>query len=160
MKTSIFRQSAVIALLSGFGFAQQNLPPNGHPPAPASATPAIAYTEMQAPAPQPAGQASSEPIPPAQQQQPEDRPAPGRPPRSRPGVDATPGTSQQDAATSFSGTIIKSGEQFVLSTADNVNFQLDDQERAKKFVGTRVRVRGSVDSTGHKIHVEKIEPLV
>ena len=38
---------------------------------------------MQAPVPEPAGQAAPDPIPPTQQQQPEDRPAPGRPDGAR-----------------------------------------------------------------------------
>ena len=108
----------------------------------------------------PAGQAAPDPIPPTQQQQPEDRPAPGRPPQSQPGAQSSATQPQQDAARTLTGTIVKNGDQLVLTTQDNVNFQLDDQERAKRFVGTQVKVTGVVDSSSHKIHVEKIEPVV
>ena len=159
MKSRIILPGVLLMLLTSLGLAQKSAPPQSPSPADASAVPAIVYSEMQAPVPQPAGQAPSEPIPPTPAQQPEDRPAPGRPPQSNPGG-PSPGIAQQDASPSFTGTIIKNGDQFVLSTQDHVNFQLDDQERAKKFAGTRVKVTGTVDSTQHKIHVEKIEPLV
>ena len=160
MKSSIFLRGVLGMFLVSVAVAQQSA--NSHCPSPAdtSATPAIAYSEMQAPVPQPAGQATSEPIPPTQQQQPEDRPAPGRAPHAKPGVGPTSPSKQQDSVPHFTGTILKDGDQFVLSTQDNVNFQLDDQERAKRFAGTRVKVTGTVDSTKHEIHVEKIEPLV
>jgi Protein of unknown function (DUF5818) len=122
-------------------------------------TPAIAYSEMQSPVPTPAGQAAADPIPPTQQQQPEDRPAPGRP--AKPQADSQTATQpQQDAARSLSGTIVKNGDQFVLTTPENVNFQLDDQVRAKNYQGKQVKVTGTVDSTARKIHVQKIEPIV
>jgi hypothetical protein len=159
MKTGIILPGVLVMLLTSLGLAQKSAPPRSPSPADTSAVPAIVYSEMQAPVPQPAGQAPSEPIPPTPAQQPEDRPAPGRPPQSNPGG-PSPGIAQQDASPSFTGTIIKNGDQFVLSTQDHANFQLDDQERAKKFAGTRVKVTGTVDSTQHKIHVEKIEPLV
>jgi len=147
----------VLALgLSALGWAQQAVPA----PEDSSSTPAIAYSEMQAPVPAPAGQAAPDPIPPTQQQQPEDRPAPGRPPQSEPGAQSAAAQPQQDAARALTGTIVKNGDQLVLATQDNVNFQLDDQEGAKRFVGTHVKITGVVDSSSHKIHVEKIEPIV
>ena len=147
----------VLALgLSSIASAQQAVPAEED----TSSTPAIAYSEMQAPVPEPAGQAAPDPIPPTQQQQPEDRPAPGRPPQSQPGAQSSATQPLQDAARTLTGTIVKNGDQLVLTTQDNVNFQLDDQERAKRFVGTQVKVTGVVDSSSHKIHVEKIEPVV
>ena len=160
MKTRIIQTGVLGVLVASVGLAQQSAPAQSPSPADTSATPAIAYSEMQVPVPEPAGPAASEPIPPTQQQQPEDRPAPGRPPQSKSGAEPAPQTAQRDSASSFTGTIVQSGDQFVLSTQDNVNFQLDDQERAKKFAGTRVKVTGTVDSTQHKIRVEKIEPIV
>jgi hypothetical protein len=131
--------------------AQQSSLQPSQPSADTSATPAIAYSEMQAPVPAPAAQPSLDPVPPSQQQQPEDRQR----------QQSAPETSQprQDAARSFSGTILKDGERFVLKTTDNVNFQLDDQERAKKYEGTEVKVTGSVDSATHTIHIQNIEPI-
>lgn len=146
-------------LLLAFGWGQIGLAQNT-PSADSSTTPAIAYSEMQSPVPTPAGQAAADPIPPTQQQQPEDRPAPGRPAQPRP--DSQPATTQtqQDATRALSGTIIKNGDQFVLTTADNVSFLLDDQERARNYQGKQVKVTGTVDTTARKIHVQKIEPIV
>jgi hypothetical protein len=146
--------------LASLTLGQQNTPNQNPPSADSSATPAIAYSEMQAPVPEPAGQTASQPIPPTQQQQPEDRPAPGRPPQSKPGAESSGTVPQPDAVRSWTGTIAKNGGQFVLTTQDNLSFQLDDQERARKFEGTQVKVTGTVDSTSRKIHVEKIEPIV
>ena len=131
--------------------AQQSSLQPSQPSADTSATPAIAYSEMQAPVPAPTAQPSLDPVPPSQQQQPEDRQR----------QQSAPETSQprQDAARSFSGTILKDGERFVLKTTDNVNFQLDDQERAKKYEGTEVKVTGSVDSATRTIHIQNIEPI-
>ncbi|HET7441525.1 MAG TPA: DUF5818 domain-containing protein [Terriglobales bacterium] len=143
----------VFVLAAGhIGFAQST--PSDDSPS----TPAIAYSEMQSPVPTPAGQAAPDPIPPTQQQQPEDRPAPGRP--AKPDSQAASTQPQQDAARSFTGTIVKNGDAFVLTTQDNVNFQLDDQERARNYQGKQVKVTGTVDATALKIHVQKIEPIV
>jgi Protein of unknown function (DUF5818) len=160
MKTTACQLVILVLFLASLGLAQKTAPPPSPSPAPSSATPAIADSGMQAPLPQPAGQAASEPIPPAQQQQPEDRPAPGRPPQSKAGSEPRAATPQQDTALSFTGTILKSADQFVLNTQGGVNFELDDQERARGFAGTRVKVTGTLDSSKHKIHVEKIQPLV
>ena len=149
-----------ILFLAALGLAQKTAPPPSPSSAPSSATPAIADSGMQAPVPQPAGPASSEPIPPAQQQQPEDRRAPGRPPQSKAGTEPGPATPQQDTVLTLTGTIVKSADQFVLNTQGGVTFELDDQERASGFAGMRVKVTGTLDSSKHKIRVEKIQPLV
>lgn len=137
---------------SHFVAAQEN--PSGD----SSATPAIAYSEMQSPVPTPVGQAAPDPIPPTQQQQPEDRPAPGRP--THPNSEAASSQPQQDAARFLSGIIVKIGDKFVLTTQDDVNFQLDDQDRARQHEGKQVKVTGTVDASARKIHVQKIEPIV
>ena len=157
------RHSIAVACLSALAFMAAGLgQPMGYaqntPAADSSTTPAIAYSEMQSPVPTPAGQAAADPIPPTQQQQPEDRPAPGRP-GQRP-TDSASTQPQQDAARSLSGTIVKNGDQYVLTTPDNVSFQLDDQERARNYQGKQVKVTGTVDATARKIHVQKIEPIV
>ena len=158
MRTSVFL-AGILPILLLPSFAQQNAGAQSSSTADTPTTPAILYSEMQAPVPEPAGQIPSEPIPPSQQQQPEDRPAPGRP-HSQPGTESAPNNPQEDNASSLTGTILKDGDQFVLSTQGNVNFQLDDQERASKFAGVRVKVTGGVDPSKRKIRVEKIEPLV
>lgn len=49
------------------------------------------------------------------------------------------------------------GGRFVLSSKDEV-YHLDDQETARKFVGAKVKVHGTLDSAIKTIHVESIEP--
>ena len=140
----------LLLLSTPWAFSQQSSP--SQPATDQSATPAILYSEMQAPVPTPAAQPSPDPLPQSQnQQQPEDR-------QSQQSAPAT-SQSRQDAARSFNGTILKDGERFVLKTTDNVNLQLDDQERAKKYEGTEVKVTGSLDSATHTIHVQNIEPI-
>lgn len=49
------------------------------------------------------------------------------------------------------------GGKFVLSSKDQV-YHLDDQVTARKFIGAKVKVHGTLDPTAKSIHVESIEP--
>jgi len=75
----------------------------------------------------------------------------------------TPATPTQDdvqkqpAAQAFTGMIMKSGDTYVLQTADNVTYQLDDQERAKQYEGKQVQVTGSLDKSANLIKVRDIK---
>jgi hypothetical protein len=64
---------------------------------------------------------------------------------------------KQNASQTFAGTTMKSGNQYVLRTADNVTYQLDDQARAKKYEGKQVQVTGSLDETSGTIRVEEMK---
>ena len=64
---------------------------------------------------------------------------------------------KQPAAQAFTGTIVKSGDNYVLKTADNMTYQLDDQGRAKQFEGKQVQVTGSLDPTSSTIKVQDIK---
>lgn len=58
----------------------------------------------------------------------------------------------------FSGTIVKDGSKLVLKdTTNKMVFQLDDQTKAKQYVGKDVKVTGSLDASTNTIHVESIE---
>jgi Protein of unknown function (DUF5818) len=87
---------------------------------------------------------------------------------------ATPETQQQQApdtinqqqtgasdqlhnATTFSGKVTKSGDQFVLQDGVGEIYQLDDQGKAKHFEGKNVKVTGRVEEVTETIHVAKIE---
>ena len=63
-------------------------------------------------------------------------------------------TSQSSA---FTGTVVKAGGKYVLKTSD-MNYQLDDQHKAKQFVGQQVKVSGSLDTNTSTIHVSDISP--
>ena len=60
-------------------------------------------------------------------------------------------------AKSFTGTIVKDGDQLVLKdAAGTMTYQLDDQAKAKKFEGKTVEVMGSLASS-NTIHVASIK---
>ena len=63
-------------------------------------------------------------------------------------------TSQSSA---FTGTVVKAGGKYVLKTSD-MNYQLDDQQKAKQFVGQQVKVTGSLDTNTSTIRVSDISP--
>jgi hypothetical protein len=76
-----------------------------------------------------------------------------------------PSSPSQDSAnstqapqdSSFTGTVVKAAGKYVLKTSD-MNYQLDDQRKAKQFVGQQVKVSGSLDSSTSTIHVSDINP--
>jgi hypothetical protein len=60
----------------------------------------------------------------------------------------------------FSGTIIKSGDNFVLSDAANkLSYVLDDPGKASPYEGKKVKVTGTVDVARNTIHVESIQEI-
>jgi hypothetical protein len=70
----------------------------------------------------------------------------------------TPDTSQQAAPSdkqTFTGTIVKSGEKYVLQdTASGTTYDLDHQDQVKQYEGKKVRVRGTLDASGKMIHLQ------
>jgi hypothetical protein len=70
----------------------------------------------------------------------------------------TPGTqTQSDAASgqSFTGTIVKQGDKYMLQdAASGTTYDIDHQDEVKKFEGKKVKVHGTLDSTGKKILVQ------
>ena len=60
----------------------------------------------------------------------------------------------------FSGTILKSGDNYVLSDAANkLSYVLDDAEKASPYEGKKVKVTGTVDVATNIIHVETIQEI-
>jgi uncharacterized protein YdeI (BOF family) len=58
----------------------------------------------------------------------------------------------------FTGTIAKKGDQFVLTDASSkFSYSLDDQQTAEKFAGKKVRVKGILDAVNNTIRIETIE---
>jgi hypothetical protein len=118
--------------------------PNGH-----AGTELIAWTQVQKPEPVP----SPQPVP-LRKQQPEPRPEtqpPNQPAEHQ--YDA----QKEPATQAFSGTIMKAGDKYVLKTADNMTYQLDDQQRARKFEGKQVQVTGTLDTDSTMIKVQEIK---
>ena len=87
--------------------------------------------------------------------------SPGSPPYTTPQPSApAPGeAAPSNEMKAFSGKIVKDGDKLVLKdSASKTVFQLDDQAKAKQFVGKEVNVTGSLDASTNTIHVENIQP--
>lgn len=63
----------------------------------------------------------------------------------------------QPSMQKISGIIIRMGDKYVLKAGGTTTFQLDDQERAKRYQDQRVTVVGSLDTASNTIHVESIQ---
>jgi hypothetical protein len=57
---------------------------------------------------------------------------------------------------SFTGTVVQSGESYLLRDESGKEWRLDSPERVKPYAGKRVRIQGRVDPDA-TIHVDSIE---
>jgi len=93
---------------------------------------------------------------------PETQPTPNPTP-SQPGQQASPSSpaSQDKSATAqtFTGTISKEADNYVLKVSDSTSYKLDSQDQVQPFEGKRVQVTGTLDSSINLIHVDKVEPI-
>lgn len=93
------------------------------------------------------------------------------PPRLAAQQDSRPTAQQQQPDTSsqpammnqasdsqtFTGTIAKLGGKFVLKdSASKSTYALDDQDKAKQFVGKSVQVTGTLDAQSNTIRISSI----
>jgi|ERR1035441_8341482 uncharacterized protein YdeI (BOF family) len=67
----------------------------------------------------------------------------------------------QDASksTTFTGTVVKDGEQYVLRDSSGSVYKLDDSSRAQTFEGKTVKVTGRLDANSKMIHVDTITAM-
>lgn len=119
----------------------------------------IVWSEMQKPQPVPQ---QPQPLPPPDSQNKQNSsPAPDA--QDRKGDTANDQQSEADGtqsiSKSFTGTIAKVDGRYVIETADKTAYQIDDQDKASKYEGKRVKVVGTVDRTTGMIHVSSIELL-
>ena len=64
---------------------------------------------------------------------------------------------QRRSAQSFEGKITRSGEKLVLrENASKIAYQLDDQEKARKYEGRDVKVMGTVEAPNNMLHIVDI----
>ncbi len=62
------------------------------------------------------------------------------------------------ALATFTGTIKKTGDQFVFTDdSSKSSYQLDDQQSASKFDGKKVKIIGTLDASNNTIRVQSIE---
>ena len=57
----------------------------------------------------------------------------------------------------YTGTVLRNGEQFVLRDAAGQIYRLDDPREAQTFEGKPVKVTGRLDTEARLIHVQRIE---
>ena len=70
-------------------------------------------------------------------------------------------TQAQPEAETFMGTILKDGENYVLSdSATKSRYTLDDAKKAKPYEGKSVKVTGTLDKASNVIHVKTIQDIV
>jgi hypothetical protein len=110
----------------------------------------------------------------ARAQQPDEDPTPVTPKQTQPTV--TPHSPQQHDSTAaqeaeardaqtqnalaFTGRVTKDQGQLVLNDpVTKMNYQLDDQEKAKPYIGKQVKVVGKLEMKSNTIHIDSIEPL-
>ncbi|MFZ0295745.1 MAG: DUF5818 domain-containing protein [Candidatus Sulfotelmatobacter sp.] len=79
--------------------------------------------------------------------------APDQGGQAAPNTPSQPSASATDAQT-FSGTIVKAGDKYVLQdAASGKSYDIDHQEQVKQYEGKKVRVHGTLDASG-KIHLQ------
>ena len=83
---------------------------------------------------------------------------PQTPPSQPPPDQAMPNQDSSKTAT-FTGTVVKDGEQYVLRDSSGGVYKLDDTSRAQAFEGKTVKVTGRLDANSKMIHVDSIEAL-
>jgi len=86
------------------------------------------------------------------QQQSDPQPAP--PPSQQQQAPDAQGQSQQTQAQTFAGTIMKSGDKYVLQDTSGTNYDIDRQDLVKSHEGKKVRINGTLDPDGKTIHVK------
>jgi hypothetical protein len=72
--------------------------------------------------------------------------------------DVSAGDVQTQDALAFTGRVARENGQIVLrDPVTKMTYQLDDQSKAKPFVGKQVKVIGKLDLNSNRIHIESIE---
>ena len=166
--TTIATLAVVFGMISwGSAFAQTapsapDQTPSQAQPAPPSTpdTPPSQQTPQTQPTPTPDNPPATQQTPSSQTptQTPSQAPdqAQPQPPSSNNGMPAA-GTSATGTAAdsqSFSGTVVKSGDKYMLKDDTGKTYDIDHQSDVAKFEGKRVRVKGVLDASGTKILVK------
>jgi outer membrane biosynthesis protein TonB len=140
-----FMSALALFLIVGIGLNAQQATPPAQPPDAQAQQPS---TPDQAPPPATTDQA-----------QPSQTPSqtPGQTPdqKGQTTPQASTESAQPSAVQSFTGTVVKSGDKYVLQDADTGNtYDVDHQDEVAKFEGKRVKVKGTLDASGKMIHIQ------
>ena len=94
--------------------------------------------------------------PSAQQQSPAQRPGQSGQMPDQAGQQAPDAQAQSQAGVQvFTGTIVKTGDKYVLQDANSgTTYDVDAQDQLKQFEGKKVRIHGTLDASSKMIHVQ------
>ena len=81
-------------------------------------------------------------------------PQPPSPPSQQQAAPDSQNQSQQTQVQTFAGTIMKSGDKYVLQDTSGTNYDIDRQDLVKSHEGKKVRINGTLDADGKTIHVK------
>jgi hypothetical protein len=70
--------------------------------------------------------------------------------------DKSAASNTSDSAKTFMGSVALSKDEYVLRSGDK-EYKLDDQSKAKQYVGKDVKVLGSLDRHSNRIHIQSID---
>ena len=113
---------------------------------------AISLNAQQSPSTAPSNSTDPATAPQSQPTQPSQSPDQGS--QAAPGTQSQPTTSASDSQT-FSGTIVKSGDKYVLQdVSSGKTYDIDHQDQVKQYEGKKVRVHGTLDASGKMIHLQ------
>jgi Protein of unknown function (DUF5818) len=143
---------SLVLILSPSTLAQDEpLQPTPVVPGSILGTQLIVWSQAQKPQPVP------QPLPP-----PDSVPQPPTQSPTQSQTDAQTQTSEdqaQPATQTFTGMIAKVEGKYVLKISVEKLYQIDDQEKAKRFEGRKVTIVGTLDASGSTVHVSSIEAL-
>lgn len=146
--------SIVIAILGFAGVAIAQEPAH---PGQLFSSDLVAWSSMQAPQQPERSHSQQQPTPdPNSETQPTPNPTP-----AQPGTHESTSESQEQNSTAqtFTGTVDKEADSYVLKVADSTVYKLDNQQAVQSYEGRRVQVTGTLDRAINLIHVDKVEPL-
>ena len=119
----------------------------------------VAWSFMQEPQ-QPETRPNQQPTPdPTPETQPQQNPTPSQPGGRETSPAAPESATQAPTAQTFTGTIGKEADNYVLKVSDTTSYKLDNNQQVQTYEGQRVQVTGTLDHASNLIHVEKVEPL-
>ena len=119
----------------------------------------VLWSSMQEPQQPEQDHPHQQPTPdPNPETQPTQNPAPSQP-GTQHASPASPQSQESSTAQTFTGTISKETDSYVLKVSDSTSYKLDSQDQVQPFEGKRVQVTGTLDSSINLIHVDKVEPI-
>jgi Protein of unknown function (DUF5818) len=120
----------------------------------------VSWSFMQEPQQPEHSHSRQQPVPePTPETQPTQNPTPAQPGAHQTAPATPESQGQTPTAQSFTGTIDKEVDSYVLKVSDTTSYKLDNQQAVQPYEGRRVQVTGTLDRAINLIHVDRVEPL-